>query len=84
MTDAAISNKNFKRLGHINDKLYKVDLAKFEIAHKEPIIVGFIILQYAKLRMLELYYALNCCVCVARHTVVLTTYATSVNSAARG
>ena len=36
--------------------LYEVELATAEIEHKEPIIVGFFILQYAKLRMLELYY----------------------------
>ena len=29
---------------------------KFTIDHREPIIVGFFIIQYAKLRMLELYY----------------------------
>ena len=31
-------------------------MAKAEVEHKEPIMVGFFILQYAKLRMLELYY----------------------------
>ena len=36
--------------------MYEVELAKTEIEHKEPIIVGFFILQYAKLRMLELFY----------------------------
>ena len=40
----------------INDQLYEVELAKSEIEHKEPICVGFFILQYAKLRLLELYY----------------------------
>ena len=43
-------------MDHINDQLYEVELAKAEIEHSEPIIVGFFILQYAKLRMLELYY----------------------------
>ena len=52
----AINTKLFKRLDHINDQLYEVELAKEEIEHREPIIVGFFILQYAKLRMLELYY----------------------------
>ena len=33
-----------------------MELVKSEIEHREPIIVGFFILQYAKLRMLELYY----------------------------
>ena len=48
--------KFFKHLDYINDQLYEVELAKAEIEHREPIIVGFFILQYAKLRMLELYY----------------------------
>ena len=40
----------------MNNSLYEVELAKAQIEHKEPIIVGFSILQYAKLRLLELYY----------------------------
>ena len=40
----------------MNNCLYEIELAKAQIEHKEPIIVGFFILQYAKLRMLELYY----------------------------
>ena len=55
-TYGAFNTKVFKRLDHINDQLYEVELAKAEIEHREPIIVGFCILQYAKLRMLELYY----------------------------
>ena len=55
-THGAINTKLFKRLDHMNDHLYEVELAKAEIEHREPIIVGFFILQYAKLRMLELYY----------------------------
>ena len=55
-THGAVNTKFFKRLDHINDQLYEVDLAKAEIKHREPTIVGFFILQYAKLRMLELYY----------------------------
>ena len=46
----------FKRLNHITDQLYEVELVKSETEHREPVIVGFFILQYAKLRMLELYY----------------------------
>ena len=38
------------------NSLYEVELAKAQIEHKKPIIVGFSILQYAKLRMLELHY----------------------------
>ena len=55
-THGATKTKLFKRLDHINDQLYEVEMAKAEIEHREPIIVGFFILQYAKLRMLELYY----------------------------
>ena len=55
-THGAINTKFFKRLHHIDDQLYEVELAKAEIEHREPIIVGFLILQYAKRRMLELYY----------------------------
>ena len=36
--------------------MYEVELARAQIEHKESIIVGFIILQFAKLRMLELHY----------------------------
>ena len=33
-----------------------MELLKSNIEHRKPIIVGFLILQYAKLRMSELYY----------------------------
>ena len=51
---AATNHKMFKRLNIIDEKLYEVELVKSEIEHREPIIVGFFILQYAQLRMLEL------------------------------
>ena len=57
-THGAIKTKFFKGLDHINDQLYEAELAMAEIEHREPIIVGFFILQYVKLRKLELYY--NC------------------------
>ena len=53
---AVINSKLFKRLDHMNNSLYEVELARAQIEHKEPIIVGFFLLQNAKLRMLELYY----------------------------
>ena len=55
-THSTINSKTFKRLNHITDQLYEVELVKPEIEHREPIIVGFFILQYAKQRMLEHYY----------------------------
>ena len=54
-THGAINTKLFQRLDHINDHLYEVELTKAEIELRESIIVGFFILQYAKLRMFELY-----------------------------
>ena len=45
-----------KRLGYVKDHMYEVKLVRSENEHKEPIIVGFFILQYAKLKMLELYF----------------------------
>ena len=53
-THSAIKSKMFKRPNHITDQLYEVELVKPEIEHREPIIVGFFILQYAKQRILEL------------------------------
>ena len=55
-THEAINTKLFKSLDHINDQLFEVELAKAEIEHREPIIAAFFILEYAKLRMLELSY----------------------------
>ena len=55
-THAAINSKLFEKPNHLNNSLHEVELAKVEIEQKEPIIVRFFNLQYAKLRMLELYY----------------------------
>ena len=49
-------NEPFKRLNTVQKDLNEIELLKSTIEHKEPIIVGFFILQYAKLKMLELYY----------------------------
>ena len=55
-THSAIINNFFKRLNFIADQLYEVELVKSEVEHRETIFVGFFFLQYAKLRILELYY----------------------------
>ena len=55
-THKAINNQFFKRLNVVAKDLFEVELVRSTIEHREPIIVGFFILQYAKLRMLELYY----------------------------
>ena len=53
---SAINRKLFKKLNIVNKASYEVELAKAAIEHKELKIVGFFILQYAKLWMLELYW----------------------------
>ena len=55
-TNSANISKMFKRIYHINDQLYEVELLKSEIELRESIIVGFFILQYVKLRISEPYY----------------------------
>ena len=55
-THKAINGKLFKRLNSVSKELYKVELVKSKIEQRVPIIVGLFILQYAKIRMLELYY----------------------------
>ena len=55
-THKAIKNRLFRRLNSVSRDIYEVELVKSTIEHREPIIVGFFILQYAKLRMLELHY----------------------------
>ena len=55
-THAAINSILIKKLDHVNNSLHEVELAKAQIEQKEPMIVGVFILQYAKLRMIELYY----------------------------
>ena len=53
----AINSKFFKKLNHLDNNLYEIESVKGDVEHKEPIIVGFFILQYAELRLLELYYS---------------------------
>ena len=50
----AINSKFFRKHNHQNDNLYEIESVKGDVEHKERIIVGFFILQYANLRMLDL------------------------------
>ena len=47
----------FKQLQYINDSAFEVEHVKVKAEHREPIVEGFFILQYAKLRILEFYYS---------------------------
>ena len=62
-THAANNSEPFKKLDHVNNSMYDVKLPKTQIKHKEQIIVGFLILQYAKLRTLELYHNSSTKIC---------------------
>ena len=53
-THSAKNSKMLKPLSHNTDQLYEVELVKPKIKHKQPIVVGFFILQYAKQRLLEI------------------------------
>ena len=55
-THKAINSKYSKKPNHLNDNLYEIESVKADVEHKEPIIVGFFVLEYATLRILELYY----------------------------
>ena len=55
-THNAINNKFFNQLNFITVQLYEVERVMSEIEHREPIIVGFFLLQYVELRMLEFYH----------------------------
>ena len=45
----AINSKRFKNLDYANIALYEVELAKAQVEQKDPIIVGFVLLQFSKL-----------------------------------
>ena len=50
----AISEPLFKRLNAVENDLFEVELLNLTIEHRELILVGFFIPQYAKQRMIEL------------------------------
>ena len=54
-THKAINNRLFRRLNNVSTDIYEVELVKSTVEHRVSTIVGFFILQYTKLRMLELY-----------------------------
>ena len=51
-----VNNKFFKSFNEIDKDIFEVDLKNSTVEHKEPLVVGFFILQFAKLTMLELVY----------------------------
>ena len=55
-THAASNDNLFNRLGHINGLIWEIELTISETEHKEPIFLGFFVLQDSKLITLELFY----------------------------
>ena len=51
-----ISSSSFKNMNKLGEELYEVETYKSCISVDTPLQIGFFILQYAKLRMLEFYY----------------------------
>ena len=43
-------------MNELPEQIYEVKMSRIPIEHKEPIFVGFFILQYAKLTMLQIKY----------------------------
>ena len=56
-----VNKPEFKKATLLSDEMYKVEKRKTVIALDVPIQIGFTILNYAKLRMLEFYYD---CLCI--------------------
>ena len=53
----------FKSLYELPDQIYVVDMSKTGIERREPIIVGFFVLLYAKITMLQVKYNFLSSVC---------------------
>lgn len=48
--------KRFRTLNELENNYFEIELAKTRIKLDLPIQIGYFVLQYAKLRMLEFYY----------------------------
>jgi hypothetical protein len=54
--DRQINNPLFKNINEIDDGVYELTTGKKLVKHAEPITLGFFILQYSKLHMLQLVH----------------------------
>ena len=55
-TLALINNKRFRQLDVVTDDAYEIELNMQVVKYTLPLHIGFLIYQYTKLRMLQLYY----------------------------
>ena len=54
--DRTINSKHYRSLNEICPDSYEVTSSRPIVEHREPIVLGFFVLQYSKMRMLELVY----------------------------
>ena len=54
--DEQVNERIFKNLNVLPSSVYEVEMVKSEVNHKEPIIVGFFILLYAKPTVRQLFH----------------------------
>ena len=55
-----VSKPEFRKATQLADEIYELDMGKKRITMDVPVQIGFTILNYAKLRMLEFYYDCLC------------------------
>ena len=55
-TSALINNKRFRQLDVVSEDAYEIEMNKSVVKYTLPLHIGFFVYQYAKLRMLQLYY----------------------------
>ena len=55
-TSRLINNKRFRQLDIVVDDAYEIEMSKRTVVYTLHVHVGFFVLQYAKMRMLQFYY----------------------------
>ena len=55
-TSALINNKRFRQLDVVTEDAYEIEMNKSVVKYTLPLLIGFFVYQYAKLRMLQFYY----------------------------
>ena len=55
VASSLINDKRFRQLDIVVDDAYEIEMSKRTVAYTLPVHVGFFVLQYAKMRMLQFY-----------------------------
>ena len=51
-----VNDRRFRKLDVVHDDVYEIEMNKKTVTYTLPVHVGFFVLQYAKMRMLQFYY----------------------------